>query len=264
MNLWQCPQYFRLGQASDVMFLSIQPWTDKFRKWFPRIPVLHLPVGSNIPLLGLDKSEAKQRLGIAPEAFVIGLFGQAHISRMFDWVAAAYHRVRAEIPNAVLLYVGPSRAVVEAAMVAEGSEGMLIGDGPFPAEEVSRRLAAMDMILNPYLDGVSTRRGVFMAGIQHGVPTVGTHGIHSDRMLVEQNNDAFILTPATDKEAFLQAVVRVAKDSALREKIGGAGQRYYHEQFAWDRVADRLLSVLSPGNAPAAKGIPVASVEAKS
>ena len=250
MSCWQIPQFYFLGRASDRVFLSIEPWANHYKSWFPKTPVLHLPVGSNIPFLKMGRTEAKQRLGIAPDTLVIGIFGQAHISRRFDWMAAAFRRVSAEIPT-TLLYIGPSKEVVTEAIVAEekaegtATKGRVIAEGPFPAEEVSLRLSAIDIMLTPYVDGVSTRRGAFMAGLQHGVAAVGTFFLHTDTMLLEVNNKAFVLTPVDDKDAFVQSVLGLAHDSAKRDIIGKAGQEYYKEQFAWEAVAHRLLVSLT-------------------
>jgi len=51
MTTWQRWQLWMLGRSADVVFFSIQPWARKFQTWWPNKPVLHLPVGSNIPRL---------------------------------------------------------------------------------------------------------------------------------------------------------------------------------------------------------------------
>ena len=49
-----------------------------------------------------------------------------------------------------------------------------------PSKDVAAHLKACDLVVQPYPDGVSTRRSTAMAGLACGVPTVtnlGAHGI---------------------------------------------------------------------------------------
>jgi glycosyltransferase involved in cell wall biosynthesis len=240
MNLWQYPQFFGMGRNAHTLFLSIEVWAKQFQKWFPKIPVCHLPVGANIPVIPTSRNEAKKRLGIAPDTFVVGVFGTAHLSRLFDWVAEAYRRVYQEQPNSLLLYVGPDNEVVRSAVV----EMPLNAEGPFPPEEVSLRLSAMDVVLAPYVDGVSTRRGAFMAGLQHGIPTVTTDAFHTDTILREANGKAFLAATEGNAEMFYSHVLQLLRDPELRNTIGEGGQTLYCQQFDWKPVVQSLLQRL--------------------
>jgi hypothetical protein len=153
MGTYQRWQFLQLGRAADLLFLSIEPWAKEFASWFPKIPVKHLPVGSNMPRVEISREEARERLGIAPETFVVGLFGQAHISRMLDWIGDTVQSLYRDDSRILLLYIGPHAENVRAV----AGDVPLIAEGPFPPEEVSRRFAAMDVYLVPFIDGVSTR-----------------------------------------------------------------------------------------------------------
>ena len=63
MTIWQRAQFKALGQMADHIFFSIEPWTEKYQAWFPRKPVTHLPVGSNIPHVGPSRDEARRPAG---------------------------------------------------------------------------------------------------------------------------------------------------------------------------------------------------------
>ena len=170
MRQWQRWQFKALGRAAHLVFFSIDPWVRKYGSWFPGKPVLHLPVGSNIPKVQISRQEARDRLGIKPDKIVLGLFGLVNGGRNAQWLAAAVEAAKQSQRDVVLLYIGAHGQVVRS--VASGIP--IIADGPFPGDEVSRRLAAIDVFLSPLGDGVSTRRGSMMAGLQHGLPTVGT------------------------------------------------------------------------------------------
>jgi glycosyltransferase involved in cell wall biosynthesis len=120
----------------------------------------------------------------------------------------------------------------------------LIDAGALPAEDVSSHLAAMDLHLTPFIDGVSTRRGSFMAGLQHGVPSVTTLGVHSDHVLRGASGDAFAASPAGDAAAFAARSAALAGDEELRAAMRPAARRLYDEEFAFDRASARLMAML--------------------
>lgn len=241
MSLWQRPQFWALGRLSDRVFLSIDAWAQKYRSWFPHADVQHLPVGSNIPRLPFTQAEARTRLQLPHDAFIVGLFGSAHPSRQLDRVGATFSDLRDLKPNLVALYVGASGAAIKQALP---SDIPLYDMGPRSAEEVSTCFAAMDLYLSPFAQGVSTRRGSFLVGLQHGVPTVSTSGPETDDLLRTANGDAFILTPWDDADAFRTAVGQIVLDAPRRTRIGRCGSRLFESTFSWPRLAERLLLAL--------------------
>ena len=239
MSTWQRWQLWRLGQVADIVFFSIEPWAERFRTWFPGKPLVHLPVGSNIPVMRISREEARARLGIPDDALVLGLFGTASAARLLDWVRdAAVSLGQSHSPH--LLYVGPDNEKVRAAM----GDVALIADGPASPEEVSKRFAAMDIYLVPYSDGISTRRTTLMTALQHGVATVGTQGPLTDTRLKQEAGQAFLLADVADPKAFTAAVVTLAQDAEQRQQLGQAAQQLYEREFSWGKIASQLMTVL--------------------
>jgi glycosyltransferase involved in cell wall biosynthesis len=240
MTIWQRWQLWMLGQSADLIFFSIEAWARRFQRWFPGKPVFHLPVGSNIPHVRIATAAARTRLGVREDTLVIGLFGTAHISRLVGWVKGA---VEASCPagrDPLILYIGPHSAAIREHL---GSVPLL-AEGPLPADEVSRRFAALDVYLAPFVDGVSTRRTTLMTGLQHGVATVGTRGVNTDTMIRREDGRALLLADVDAADRFSEHVRRLLADAALRERLGGEARRLYCREFAWDRLASRLLAAL--------------------
>lgn len=237
MNLWQYPQFYALGNIADIVFLSVETWVSWFTKWFPRTSVRHSPIGSAIPQVGITREEARCRLGIGPNTLTLGLFGTAHSSRLFDWVGEAYRRIHAENPDSLLVYIGPHRE----AIVQHAGDLPLLAEGPFPPDEVSRRFAALDMVLAPYMDGITSRRSAFMVGLQHGIPSVSTHGMPTDPTMLEQNGKAFLLAFRENQEEFCELALRLAKDPAERKRIGQGGAELYFSRYDAEPEARRIL-----------------------
>jgi len=242
MTTWQRAQFWALGREADVVGFSIQPWTKKYRSWFPQAEVAHWPVGSNIPFEDVSHASARHHLGLSDSTFVAGIFGSLHASRMIDWIRQAAGALQNRTDDFLLLYVGPNGSVLQ-----QSIRDVRIHDaGPLPAAEVSLHLSAMDIHLAPFIDGASTRRGSFLAGLQHGVPTISTQGPLTDEMLAERNGNAFQLVPtSSNPEAFERATVGLCLDADCRDKMGSLAQRFFEEQFRWDTIAGRILDTLN-------------------
>jgi glycosyltransferase involved in cell wall biosynthesis len=241
MTTWQRYQFWRLGRAADTLLFSTHRWAEVHRPWFRDKPVFHLPVGSNVPREPITSSQARSRLGIADDEVVLGVFGTAHVSRLFTTLNAAARAVQAAGRRVRVLYVGPGGAVVRASLDADIP---LIADGPLPADEVSRRLSSMDIALSTYTDGVSTRRGAMMAALQHGIAVVGTRGVGTDPELLAENGRGLSLWPVGDDASLAAAVVRLAGDEVERARLAAAGLALFENRYAWPVVARRLLACL--------------------
>ncbi len=246
MTTWQRLQFWQLGRTADVLFFSIQKWADGHRWLFPGKPIHHLPVGSNIPRVAIDRAATRARLGIDVDEVVLGVFGNAHVSRPFTTVAASAAALLRAGRRPQVLYIGSDGAAVRAALDANGPRIAAITDGPLPAEEVSRRLSAVDLALSTYTDGVSTRRGAMMAALQHGLAVVGTHGINTDPELLAAQGAAITLTPAGEDAAFASAVVRLSGDSAERERLAVGGLILFENRYTWSAIARLMMSKLRP------------------
>ena len=245
MTTWQRRQFRGLGRAADVIFFSIDPWVQQYRPWFPGKTIVHLPVGSNMPLAGISRTEARARLGIGEDTLVLGLFGTAHSSRLLHLIRAAVEAAHAKNPDVLALYIGPHGDAVRQAL-----HGLpTLAEGPFPAEEVSRRFAAMDIYLVPIAGGVSSRRTSLMTALQHGIPTVSTFGEATDAMLIAENGKAFLLADTNHSETFTESVLRLVNDKVLQEKIGAHGKVLYNREFSWEHTARRLLTAFNKAEA---------------
>jgi glycosyltransferase involved in cell wall biosynthesis len=246
LTSWQRLQFWRLGRQADVVFCAIEPWVERFTPWFPTTKVVHLPVGSNMPRVEARRTEVRASLGFDPDTLVLGFFGQGHPSRMLSFVRRAIAGLRAEGRDARVLYVGPAVDVVGPAL----SDVPHHCTGALPGPDVSRHLAAMDLYLAPFRDGVSARRGSFLAGLQHGLATVSTTGPQTDAFLDAQDGIAFLLAPDDDLSAYENHVLTLVEDDALRARIAAGGRALYEEVFSWPRIADRMLSELHSVPAP--------------
>ena len=243
MTTWQRAQFWALGTLADHVFFSIDPWVKQYRRWFPGTPVDHLPVGSNMPYVPVERSTIRKELNIGQDTFVMGVFGSLHASRLLGHIRASAGAVMRETEDAVLLYVGPHGAEFKRAM----EDLPVIDAGRLPAEEVSHHFQAMDVHLAPFIDGASTRRGSFLTGLQHGICSLSTSGPLTDEMLRDQQGDAFILAAVTSKQAFAKSVVMCYLKPSLRKEMGEVGQRFYDRQLSFRHAGERVMDALTTG-----------------
>ena len=78
--------------------------------------------------------------------------------------------------------------------------------GPLSAEAAADRLRSMDLLISPFADGLSTRRGSVIAGFQHGVAVASTWSSHTDALFREDGPKYLILRPFGNLPAFLGGI----------------------------------------------------------
>jgi len=233
MTTWQRGQFWAIGRAADHIFFSIDPWVRRYQSWFPDTPVRHLPVGSNIPRTNTPREAVRRQLGLDEGTCVAGVFGTVHASRLLPHIRQAARALQQHTSDFTLLYIGPDGTALQEAM----PEVPVRDAGRLPAQDVSRHFATMDLQLTPFIDGVSTRRGSFMTGLQHGIPTVATVGPLTDALLHEADGQAFMLTSVDAPEAFAEAAVRLWKQPTLRDRMASASRALYDQHFDFSVTA---------------------------
>ena len=116
--------------------------------------------------------------------------------------------------------------------------GRVHASGVLPQLDVVAALKACAVLVQPFPDGVTTRRTSVMAGLAAGVATVTTSGRLTER--VWRDSDAAVLVPAGSVEAMRDAALGLLQHPSSRQERATAGQRVYGERFAIDRSVDVL------------------------
>ncbi|MEM9110821.1 MAG: hypothetical protein AAGC72_12430 [Planctomycetota bacterium] len=241
MRRHQLPQFHALIDLADVCFFSTENWADQQQRRRPEKMIEHLPVGSNLRRSEAVRSETRKRLGIAADALVVGAFGGQHPSRPFDWIRSGAERIAATAKDrsVVLLHVGGRGDEVPPGPTR------LLATGRLPESEAADVIAIMDVMLNPFIDGLSTRRGSAIAALQHGVPVVSTMGHATDRLWRSESSLGVFLTDKVEEGAWLAAVDACLKQLQRDpESCGSAALRLFEENLSWPVIATRLCSKL--------------------
>jgi glycosyltransferase involved in cell wall biosynthesis len=212
------------------------------------LPAVRIPIGSNITSRQLSADERtawRQAAGYGPHDFVVAYFGFLNRSKggltlikVLQWLVQAR-------PDMHLLMIGEQVGASDAAndaywqevqaLIARlGLERRVRWTGNRPDAEVAAALNACDVLLMPYTDGASLRRGTLMAGLANGCAIVTTTPQAPLPELVEGRD--LLYAPPEDVGALAAAVLRLASDPALRANLG-AHARQASSLFAWDAIA---------------------------
>jgi glycosyltransferase involved in cell wall biosynthesis len=110
--------------------------------------------------------------------------------------------------------------------------------GDLPPESVAAHLAACDLLVQPYPDGISSRRSSAMAGLALGLPTLTTTGPATESVWQDQRLVA--LTPADELAQFTAQAGLLLSDARLRDELGARARMGYERNFSLQRTIDTL------------------------
>jgi glycosyltransferase involved in cell wall biosynthesis len=120
----------------------------------------------------------------------------------------------------------------------------IVATGGLEPAEVSARLSACDVLLQPYDDGVSARRGSLMAGLALGRPVVSNRGPVTGH--VWSTRRAVYLTDSANPDALADAVGDLLHDSTLRAELGASAKALHQELFALPHAVTLLRNAVYP------------------
>lgn len=237
MRLWQRPQLFALRcLARSVIVVS----HDAARRSGVglRTPVV-VPVGSNMPDGRAQRAAARESLGAESGDVVLVVFAASSAGRAQEHVLAAVRAVIEGGTGCILLALGVENVVPDGLP----SEVRVHRPGYAPEADLARLLAAGDIFVAPFVDGISTRRTGLMAALQHGLAVVGTTTPRSDPVLLD--TEAIVGIPVGDVPGFGRAVARLAADPSERARRGAAARCLYETSFSWERIAEQVLHAIA-------------------
>ncbi|MHB8571668.1 MAG: glycosyltransferase [Candidatus Dormibacteria bacterium] len=114
--------------------------------------------------------------------------------------------------------------------------------GFMAAQALSDLLAAADLTLFPFEDGLCSRRGTVAAALQAGAAMVSTDGVNTDPWLRDAR--AARLAPAGDAAAFAHATLGLAEDAHARERLREHARALFQRSFEWRHTGDLVEGML--------------------
>ncbi len=242
----------RLAQTADGIIVTnledyeILAQTDRSAEL-----MVQLPIGSNIKAVkpsAVDIENTRRSLLSQEDGILLGYFGFLNETKGADVLVESLARLPQRFE---LVFIGgqtgSSDSISNKAFLARLRE--LVDElnlqkrvhwsGFLDEEDVSMHLFASDMIVMPYRDGVSLRRGTLMAALAHGRPIITTKPTTPIDQLIHGEN--VWMTPVDDPEELSDAIDHLAADPDLRAKLGATAEETSF-QFSWDEIAAKTVA----------------------
>jgi glycosyltransferase involved in cell wall biosynthesis len=194
-----------------------------------------VPVSSNVPDHADEKRVAELRralLARTKQQRVLvghfGTYGRFHMSLMPHVVA----RILDEAGDRTFVLVGRGGEALRDYVAKERPElaARIVATGGLPPDDVSTYLAACDLLVQPYEDGASTRRGSLMAGVALGRPTIANRGRTTEDLWSAER--ALHLTDSHAPHSLAGGVTKLLADANLRALLAENARRLHAERFA--------------------------------
>lgn len=209
-------------------------------------PLRQIPIGSNISTYTpqpREIEEARALLGLKPSDQLLGYFGFLNESKGADTLL---HALAGLDERHHLVFIGGQTGSSDPAnnqsflaqlrqlIASLGLVERVHWTGFQPDARVSIFLHAADLMVMPYRDGVSLRRGTLMAVLAHGRPLLTTYPTAPMPDLVHGEN--VWLVPPDDPSALRSAAQNLLADPEWRARLGRNAARLA-DCFTWDKIA---------------------------
>jgi len=231
-----------LLQAASHVWVSIPEWEDKLRPFAfgKKKSFSALPVPSNIAVVDDPHGVARVRAQYADaNTHLVGHFG-------------AYDEYMTNVMSKILPSLVNGDGSVRVLLIGNGSSELrdkfieshpeikdsVHATGMMPADDISLRISACDLMLQPYQDGVSGRRTSVMTALAHGVPVLTTEGKATEKCWTE--NDVVQFMKVNGDASSIDTVNSLLANSDQLLRLGKAGRRLYWNCFAVKRTVASL------------------------
>jgi glycosyltransferase involved in cell wall biosynthesis len=230
-----------LLQAAGKVWITIPKWEERLRPWAfgKNIPFEWLPVPSNIPSTANVSAIVNLRRQFTHFRHpLIGHFGSFR-QDVESLVTPAI--LEMESSQGVFLFVGRGSDEARRAFITLYPEWFdrIFSTGEIGPEAIAAHLSACDVLLQPYPDGISTRRGSAMAALSLGVPIVTNLGPLSEPFWTSSG----AIAKAQDSSAahLAAATLELIDEQPRRIQLSAQGRELYQERFHVRHTVSALL-----------------------
>ncbi len=220
------------ARAAAHIFIAAPGWEPLLRPYIADgQPVTWMPVPSTIAVIeNRARITAKWR-GLMPgSGRVIGHFG-TYSRAIAAMLLAIIPRVLTIDSSVMILLIGANSEAFRDVLVSanRGMTERIRATGALPADELSLAISSCDVMMQPYPDGVSSRRTTVMAALNHARAIVTTKGSFTEPLW--EQSGAVILVEPGDIGAFASAVRELSEHAFRRYRYANAAKALYANRF---------------------------------
>jgi len=219
------------AKAAARIFIASSSWENVLRPMLPvGWPITLLPVPSNVPLVNdEDGIQTIRERYTLPEELLVGHFG-TYAPRTGEYLEMLLRELVRNRRLRVICFGRGGKIFCEQLIRQYRSfVGRVHGVGELDEAQLSLHLSACDLMIQPYPDGISTRRGSAMAALSHGRAVVTTKGASTEALW--SASDAVVMAPIGDIGPLTEAVTNLLNDDRERQRLGRNARKLYLDHF---------------------------------
>lgn len=241
-----------LARAAARIWIAIPAWE---RRWRPytlgkNVPFVWLPIPTSLPTPNRDDvRRVRERYGLPGGAIVghLGSYGGETTRMLSASIPAILERSTDTV--AVLIGKNGRESCDQIARSRRDLAARVQATGALSSEELAQHVSACDVLVQPYPDGISSRRTSAIAGIALGVPVVTTTGHLTESFWAD--TESVSLTPAGEARQLASEALRLLTDECARQNLRARGRDLYARQFDVRHTISALRGTAqSPGLSP--------------
>jgi glycosyltransferase involved in cell wall biosynthesis len=190
----------------------------------------------------------RRELGFGPDHVVVGKVARLFELKGHEYVIDAARAVAAKNPHVRFLFVGDGllRPRLEEQISRAGLSDRVVFTGLVPPDRIPDLVGAMDIVVHASLREGLAR--VLPQALIAGKPVI-SYDIDGAREVVIPGETGYLLPPRSVAEV-ADAILQLAGDPALRERLGQTGRCKFTDRFRHETMTKRLREiyrqVLSP------------------
>lgn len=188
---------------------------------------------------GMDRAEARRRLGLDPDGIYFILCARFDPIKWIPGLVEAFAVAAERHPGAGLILVGdgPERGNIEETVARLGLRDRVRLPGF--RDDVASWLRASDVfVLSSHSEGTSVS---LIEAMSMGLPAAVTD-VGGNPFVVERDRTALVVPPA-DATALGAALGALAGDAALRDRLGAEGRRRFESMFRMEAMLGTYASI---------------------
>lgn len=187
------------------------------------------------------RPQAREELGFEAQHVVFGKIARLFNLKGHEYLVEAAAEVVRQNPNSRFLLVGDGilRGQLEQRIAQLGLSRYFVFTGLVPPERIPFYLSAMDALVH-----TSLREGLARTLPQALIAEkpVISYDVDGAREVVLTNTTGILLPPKTVRELG-EAMLLLAQDAGLRQRLGREGARRFTEQFRHEAMTEQIRNV---------------------
>jgi len=234
-----------LAVRADRIFVSTPAWNEQLpRAVRASTPITWLTIPSNVPSRVDSEASAvaRRRVTAGRDATLVGHFG-TYSPMLARMLLAILPPLLAHDPRRVLLLMGRGggRFGKELARLHPYLQDRIVATGGLPEDELAAHIRACDVLIQPYPDGVTSRRGSLMAGLALGLPIVSNFGELTGPTWRQQ--ESVVLASDPSPASIIAAAEDLLSSPSRWPQLGQRAAALYEERFSMRLTVETIRRI---------------------